>query len=346
MRSKRRNHGGSRFLAILRGVGLVLLWLVILAGLLWAGAALFIDLQSSWRLAVVGLYAAAVLGILILAPNRLVRVLGCIGAFAVVLAWWTLLLQPSETRDWQKDVDRTAWAEINGNAVTIHNLRNFTYRTETDYTPVWEERHYDLDQLTAADIFLTFWGSPWIAHPIVSFAFADGSHVAISVEVRKVTGQGYSSVLGFFKQYALIYIVSDERDVIRLRTNYRTGEEVYLYRTTAPPEAARSIFVSYLETVNALHEHPAFYNALTSNCTTNIRVHTLPFAKSPSRWDWRLLLNGKSDEYAYQYGRLAGDLPFDALKAQAHINDTARAADAAADFSDRIRAGRAGFPAP
>lgn len=340
----RRRRGARKLSVYLRWTGLTLLWLAILLALSWAGAALYIDMPAARGLSAAGLYAAAVLGILVLAPSRSLRILGCIAAFAAVLTWW-LLLQPSDTRDWQTDVDRTAWADIDGNAVTIHNVRNFDYRAETDYTPVWETRTYNLAQLDAIDIFIAYWGSPWIAHPILSFQFADSQHVAISVETRKVVGQDYSTVRGFFRQYELIYIVSDERDVIRLRTNYRADDEqVYLYRATASPEAARDVFLDYLRSVNALHEHPAFYNALTSNCTTNIRIHTSAAPGSLPPWDWRLLLNGKGDEYAYQHGRLAGNLPFDELKRGAHINDAARAANGSPDFSNLIRLGRAGFP--
>jgi hypothetical protein len=238
-------------------------------------------------------------------------------------------------------------AEIEGDHVTIHNVRNFEYRTETDYTPQWETRSYDLSQIRGADLFITYWGSPWIAHPIVSFDFADGGHVAFSIESRKEVGEDYSAFKGFFRQYELIYIVADERDVIRLRTNYRVGEEVYLYRTTATADSARTVFLDYLRSANLLHAQPAFYNAATSNCTTNIRIHTKAAAGDKiTPWNWRLLLNGKADAFAYGHGRFVGDLPFPALKAQAHINETARAADSAADFSARIRQGRIGFAPP
>ncbi|MBL8708341.1 MAG: DUF4105 domain-containing protein [Rhodospirillaceae bacterium] len=265
-----------------------------------------------------------------------------LGAVCVII-WW-LTLQPSNERAWQPDVARTASATVDGDFVTIRNFRNFDYRTETDFTERWETRIFDLNRLVAADIFITFWGSPWIAHPIISFAFDDGQHVAFSIETRKEVGETYSALRGFFRQYELIYIAADERDLIRLRTNYRVGEEVYLYRTTASAAEARRVFLDYLKSMNALHEAPAFYNAITSNCTTNIRIHTAAAERAAlPAWDWRLLLNGKGDEYAYEHGRLAGDLPFAELKLQAHINDAARAADQAADFSRQIRLGRAGF---
>ncbi|HEV8388700.1 MAG TPA: DUF4105 domain-containing protein, partial [Dongiaceae bacterium] len=310
----------------------------------WAVAALYIDLPiADVGLPAAVVYLATIVAALVLIPGSLRKAIACVFGFLAALAWW-LSLVPSNDRDWQGDVAQTPWAEIDGDKVTIHNIRNFDYRTETDYTPHWETRGYDLKDIRGADLFITFWGSPWIAHPIVSFQFGDGGHIAFSVETRKEVGEEYSALRGFFRQYELIYIIGDERDLIRVRTNYRIGEEVYLYRTTAPPEAARAIFLSYLESANDLHEKPAFYNAITSNCTTNIRIHTKAIAgANAAPWNWRLLLNGKGDEFAYEHGRLAGNLPFDQLKRQAHINDAARAADQSEQFSTLIREGRAGF---
>ena len=331
-------------LGFLRIIGLGLIWLLLAGLTAWAAAALYVDfpLQGAGLAATV-VYLALVAACFTLLSGQRRKILACAVLFLLVLGWWWTL-QPSNARDWQGDVAQTPWAEIDGDKVTIHNVRNFDYRTETDYTPNWETRTYDLKDVRGADIFLTFWGSPWIAHPIISFQFGDHDHLAFSVETRKEVGEEYSAFRGFFRQYELVYIIADERDVIRLRTNYRTGEEVYLYRSIATPETARAVFLDYLRGANDLARDPAFYNAITSNCTTNIRIHTKAVAGAKAApWDWRLLLNGKSDEFAYQQGRLVGDLPFDQLKAQAHINEAARAADAAADFSDLIRVGRVGF---
>jgi hypothetical protein len=209
-----------------------------------------------------------------------------------------------------------------------------------------ETRTFDISAINGLDLFLTYWGSPWIAHPIVSFSFADGTRVAMSVETRKEVGETYSAIRGFFRYYELIYIISDERDLVRLRTNYRTGEEVYLYHTRATPKLAQAIFLAYLRKANSLRDKPEWYNALTDNCTNNIAAHVRE--ADPDlipRWEWRLLLNGKSDEWLYQHGYLAADLPFAELKARAHINSAARAAKDAPDFSQRIREGRPGLTA-
>ncbi|MDY0873605.1 Lnb N-terminal periplasmic domain-containing protein [Dongia rigui] len=327
-------------------LGLIFLWIAIVAGACWSFAALAVDMPNPpLRIGASCLLALTLGGIVWRARSGWVKAATAVLPLLLVLAWW-IGLSPSNDRVWQADVAQLATADIAGDIITIHNLRNAEYRTETDYTPHWETRRYDLRQLQGIDLFITYWGSPWIAHPILSFDFGAGGHLAISVETRKEVGEDYSALLGFFRQYELIYVLADERDLIRLRTNYRVGETVYLYHTTATPEAARAVLTSYLQTVNAMARQPVWYNALTSNCTTGIRIHTAGIgAAGTADWNWRLLLNGKADEYAYVHGRIAGDLPFDALKAQAAINAVARTADGAADFSTIIRRNRAGFAA-
>jgi Domain of unknown function (DUF4105) len=244
-------------------------------------------------------------------------------------------LKPSNDRDWQQDVAETAWAEINGDEVTVHNVRNCDYRTETDFTPHWETRTVRLSGITGMDVAINYWGSPWIAHPIVSFQFADALPLCFSIETRKTIGQQYSTLEGFYRQYTLIYVVADERDCIRLRTNYR-HEDVYLYHTLASPAQARERFREYINTVNALHENPRWYNAVTHNCTTSIRTQRAAKLRKP--WDWRILLNGKADEMLYQDHAVAtGGLSFTELKQRSLINERARAADQNPDFSRVIR---------
>jgi hypothetical protein len=265
--------------------------------------------------------------------------------FLLVALWW-FSLEPSNDRNWQPDNAKTSHATIRGDQVTIYDVRNCDYRTEEDYTCIWETRAYNLSSLRSADVFITWWGSPWIAHPIVSFDFGEQGRVAMSIETRDVVGQGYSAVRGFFRQYALTYIASDERDIVRLRTNYRKDEEVYLFRTAISPSLARGIFLEYMGRANELHEHPEWYNALTNNCTTNIAVSAADAQHKRTRLDWRILLNGKMDEMMYERGALVTDgLTMPELKAQAHINAAAKAAGGSPDFSTLVRAGRVGFTA-
>ena len=328
----------------LRWIAFGLLTVIALFLTVWATAAIYFDAPVPFLpTAAAILYFVLVLFSLIFFRKSYKGLLVAFLGFAVVAFWW-LSLKPANHRNWQPDNAETAYADINGDQVAIHNFRNCDYRTETDYTCSWETRSYNLANLRGADIFITWWGSPWIAHPIVSFDFGDQGHVAMSIETRDVVGQNYSAIRGFFRQYMLTYIAADERDVIRLRTNYRKDEEVYLFRTTVTPRMARKIFLEYLQRANQLHAQPEWYNALTNNCTTNIAVSASEAQNVRTRFDWRILLNGKGDEMMYQrHSLVTGGLTLPALKEQAHINPAARAAGDSPDFSRIIREGRVGF---
>ena len=218
----------------------LVLWGVVLGGVAWGAAALWFDGPASRPLAgaLAAAYALASLVLFVKVRPRGRACAAVVVLFAVVLGWW-LSLEPSNGRNWQRDVARLPVADIQGDTVTIRNVRNFDYRSETDYTERWETRTYDLSRLQGLDLFLIYWGSPSIAHTILSWQFDDGPPLAISIETRKEEGENYSAARGFFRQYELYYVVADEDDVARLRTNYR-NEDVYLYRLRTPPARARA----------------------------------------------------------------------------------------------------------
>jgi uncharacterized protein DUF4105 len=256
--------------------------------------------------------------------------------FALVLAWFRSPV-PAQVADWQPNVAEPARAELVGDRLTVYNVRNFEYRSETDYTPRWETRRYDLSKLEGLDMFFSHWAGPAIAHTIMSWSFSDGRYLAISIETRNRVGQGYSAVAGFFRQFPIYYVVADERDVIRLRTNYR-GEHVWLYRLQTPDNVPRSLLLDYLESVNQLARQPAWYNALTDNCTTTIRRHVRHLNPDGNPFSWQLLANGYLPELLYEQGRLDTSRPFDELREASNIDARANAAPFE-DFSDAIRAG-------
>lgn len=305
----------------------------------WMTLALYffpIELPSWLRAGLAALVpVGAVLGVARVRPLRRLAAL-ILAAFAVVLAAW-LAVPPSNERDWQPDVATLPYADIRGDRVVVHNVRNVEYRTETDYTVRLEDRELDLSRLRSLDLFLIHWGSPWIAHTIMSFGFEGDQYLAMSIETRKEKGEAYSALRGFFRQYELIYIAADERDVVRLRTNYR-GEDVDVYRLDAPPEGARELLLGYLHAVNRLHDQPEWYNALTQNCTTTIQHLARPYERR-SWWSWKLFLNGYLDELAYEIGAIDRSMPFPELKARSLVNERAKAADDDPRFSVRIRAG-------
>lgn len=323
----------------LSGIAWALAWLIALGCAAWAFGALHYDfpvLQS----AVAWGFVVAVIAALIFPRGAWRKLAAVFAAFALVLAWW-LTLRPSNEGNWQPDVAQLAWAQINGDEVTFHNVRNCDYRTETDYTARWETRTVRISQITGIDMAIDYWGSPWMAHPIVSFQFADVAPLCFSIETRKKVGQTYSAIGGLYRQFELIYIVADERDVIRVRTNYR-HEDIYLYRITVTPAQARERFHEYLRSLNQIRDHPRWYNAITTNCTTTIRDQHPAAERIP--WDWRILLNGKGDELMYERHTIAtAGLPFAELKQRALIDTAAQAANDAPDFSRRIREGRPGM---
>src|ERR1700722_849617 len=327
-------------------LGFLWFWLAILT--LWALAALYFDLSPS-RLPLLTpiVYLAIILTLLWMAKSHLTKMAICLGGFLLVLFCW-LSLKPTNDRTWQQNDSQTPWAAIDGDRFTIHNFRNCIYHTETDYTCEWLTKTVYLSQLRGIDVFITYWGSPWIAHPIVSFQFGDNDHVAASIETRNQVGQGYSAIRGFFRQYELLYIFADERDVVRLRSNYRHGEDVYLFHTTAGPAWSRQLFMQYIQEANKLRDHPKWYNAATDNCTTNIFTQMAATGHLPagsSLHDWWILLNGRGTEILYRNGNFAGNLPFPELMKKAYINPVARAVNDSPDFSRIIRENRPGFEA-
>ena len=328
-----------RILAIL---GLIVAGLAIAVVTGWGALVLFYLAPGSQAVRTTLAWSFAALGLVTvgaLAARRARRLTLAVFAAAVglVLGAW-VSPTPSNDRDWQPEVAVLPHATIKGDLVTVHNIRNFDYRTETDFTPAYYDRTFDLRRLDRVDLVAVYWMGPAIAHIFLSFGFGD-EHLPVSIEVRKTRATEYSTIAGFFRQYELIYIVADERDVIRVRTNYRKSppEEVYMFRAVAPIENGRRTFLDYMRDINALKERPRFYNTLTTNCTTMIFAHT---TANPGHvpLSWKILLSGYAPEYVYARGRLDRRLPFAELKRRGHVNGLAQAADKAPDFSRRIRA--------
>jgi hypothetical protein len=302
----------------------------------WGALALWLDGPASRPLA--GLVGAAFVAALAL-PLVRVRPAGRGFAasalvFLALVGWWHSL-RPSNERDWQPDVARTPTAERSSSRVTLRDVRAFHYRGENDFDPRRETRAIDLDDVIGLDLFLSFWGPTLYAHTILSFQLASGPPLAVSIETRKEKGESYSALRGFFRQYELVYVIADERDVVGLRARFR-GETVRLYRLTTPPAAARALLEQYLLEANALAHEPAWCNALTLNCTTALWQNVRAIAPG-SRFDWRLLANGRLDDLAYERGTLDRRVPLLELRARADVSERARDCYERDDFSRCLR---------
>lgn len=303
---------------------------------LWGGLALWFQLPALRFLAVAAWGVGAVVTLVLWWRRRDARVaLPWLAAMVALMAWWSTL-QPTHNRVWADDVSRMVTGRVQGSVVTLDQVRDFDWRSDTDYTQRWEARSYDLDRLRSVDVAMSYWMGPAIAHTLVSFGFDDGRYLTFSIEIRKERGESFNAVTGFFKGFETVLIAADERDILRVRTNVR-GEDMYLYRLKMSPQAMRSLFLAYLDEGAKLKREPRFYNTLTANCTTIIfemarRIDPgLPL-------DWRLLASGYLDRYLFDIGALAGGRDFEALRRNAHITERARAAGKAEDFSARIRA--------
>ncbi|WP_447920386.1 Lnb N-terminal periplasmic domain-containing protein [Achromobacter aegrifaciens] len=319
--------------------------LAIVAGAAWGAPALWFQSPYSGRARAVlptawlALAAAALIGLFIGQPLPA----WLFGALLLaLLAWWRLGVRPSNERPWMPEVARQTQGAVEGDIVTLNNVRNFDWHSRTDYDIRWETRSYDLSRLESVDLALSYWGRPAIAHAMVSFGFGDGQHVVFSVEIRRKLHDVFSEVGGFFRQYELAVLASTEEDSLRVRTNVR-GEEGYLYRVHMPEGAARKLFLSYVETATRLVRKPRFYNTLTGNCITIVYrladqiVPGLPL-------DYRLLLSGYLPEYLYRLDALEGADSLQAYRQAGHYTQRARATVDAAEFSRNIRRGVPGVP--
>jgi hypothetical protein len=306
----------------------------------WAALALWYQVPGgqALRALTLGLWLAFSVAILFALwhGRATLSLLAFAAAFAAILFWWQRI-PPSNDRIWSDDVAQMTTGTISGNQVTLHNVRNFEWRSNTDFTQRWETRVYDLDRLISADMIMSYWTGPAIAHMLISFGFSDGQHVAFSVEVRRDKRDRYSEIGGFFKEFELSIIAADERDVIAVRTNVR-GEDDYLYRLRMPLSAMRSLFVGYIGEANSLISAPRFYNTITVNCTTLV-YHMMKRIIGYLPLDYRILLTGYLPSYVHKIGGLDQRYSLPELRKLGRITDRAKQSGRSDTFSEDIRRG-------
>jgi hypothetical protein len=318
--------------------------LVVLPIGLWGTLALWFRIPGpEW----VRCLAAALFGLLALAAltriwsARRWPALGLLAlAFAGLLTWWSTI-KPPAVADWSPDVARQVTGSLDGDILTLNNVRDFDWTSRTEAREQWVTERYDLSKLRELDLFLAYWSGPIMTHPILSFGFDDGRWIAWSVEVRALRGGEFSPVADLFRNSPLVVIASEEHDVVRLRSNIRE-EDVQLYRLNTPPEVARALLLQYVEESNALAAEPRFYNSLLTNCTTAV-VKLIRAAGGHMPFDWRLIVNGFLPSYLHDRGAVDTRLTLDELIARARISARAREADHSPDFSRLIREG---IPSP
>ncbi|NVK13562.1 MAG: DUF4105 domain-containing protein [Rhodobacteraceae bacterium] len=257
-------------------------------------------------------------------------------ALAAVILWWSTLTPPAD-RNWSPDVARQVTGTVEGDILTLENVRNFSWETPEDFAEAWETRSYDLTKLQSTDLFMSYWAGPQMAHMIVSFGFEGGDHIAWSVEVRRQLGGGFSPIADLFKSNTLVLIAADERDLVGTRTNAR-GEDVQLFRIGVSPDTGRNLLLKYVEAANSLAARPQWYNSLTTNCTTVVMDLIRSFADEVPL-DWRVLANGYLPEFAWEQGVLDQSRSVEDLRALGSITPIAQAHGVGPDYSAMIREG-------
>jgi hypothetical protein len=306
---------------------------------LWGSLALYFraPFGEGARIAAGCVFALAMLAAaFLIARRKWKRALAPLALAPVVLVWWQTLV-PSNDRDWALDVSRPAITKVMGDKLTVENVRNFEWRTETDFTPRWETRTYDLSKLNEVDLFASYWAGEDIAHILVGFGFSDNQRLVWSIELRRTKTQTYSALASFFKQSELVFLAADERDIIRLRTNVR-GENVRMFPLRLKPQVARRLLLEYAEMANNYALNPRWYNTITANCTT--MVFRIARALNPlAPFDWRVLLSGHFPELVYDHGGIDNSIPFAQWRQKAQIDKAAQAADQldSVAFSKAIR---------
>ena len=256
-------------------------------------------------------------------------------ALALLLAW-SGSISASNDKNWAADVVHGITGIVDGDRLSVRNVRNFSWRTEAEYSERWEQRTYDLSKLRSLDLFFVYWTGPSIAHTIMSFGFDDGRYLDFSIELRRTQNDQYSALAGFFKTHELIYIGADERDLMTLRKV--RNENIQLYRLRTTPERTRALLVEYIKQANDLAAHPRFYNTITTNCTTAI-FDMMRAVTSSIPFDWRIILTGHLPSYLYEHGAVDTRISLEELRRRADVTSQVEAELSEAEFSSRLREG-------
>ena len=306
----------------------------------WSALALWFRLPAPEGVRALAAGLFVVLGLAAIAALFLRRSLIGLIVFALVfggvLVWWSAIKPPADG-DWAPDVARQTTGTIEGDILTLSDVRDFDWRADEDFTERWSKRSYDLSKLKTLDLFLAYWAGPEMAHVMMSFGFENGDYLTWSVEVRREKSGEFSPIADAFKSHTLIYLATTERDSVRLRSNVR-GEDVRLYRLNTPPENARALLLEYALQSTALAAQPKWYNSITANCATVV-FKIVRAAGGTFPLDWRLVVNGFLPGYLYDHRVVVTTMPLSELMERARINAQAKAADQSPDFSQAIRVG-------
>lgn len=315
-------------------MGAFLFWVAMPLGSLWAATALWVQFpQTRWL--VMPAFLALVMLIIWL---RLTSSWGWLplACAALLIGGWYASLMPRQDRNWAPDVQRIVKGRVEGDILTVDNIRDFRWETATlAHQQNWQSRQIDLRKLEGADMITSVWDNPLIAHLLVSFRFKDEAPLTLSVEIRREAGEEFSALGGFFRQFEQSLIAATEEDILAWRAGPR-GEEVRLYPLSLRPKQLRPVLEGFIALGNDLNQDAQWYNTVTANCTTV--VWNLSKAIGPKLpLDISLLASGKLPEYLESFGALAGTGDVETKRARALISLDGTEGLTGQDFSQAIR---------
>lgn len=325
---------------LLKWLFLLVLFPIVAYATLWGTLALWYKLPGPDLVGTIGAGCFGVFGIAtLIAFFRPVR-WRWLAVFAVALVginmWWNTLVPPIDA-NWSPEVARQATGTIDGDILTLDNVRAFNWRTADDYDPQWVTKSYDLSQITSVDMFLSYWGGPSMAHFMLSFGFANGEYLTWSNEVRRQIGGSFSPVSDFFKAHPIVVIAAEEQDVVGLRSNIRK-ERVQIFPLRSKPENRRKLIEAYVAAANEIAQKPHWFNSVFTNCSrTAILLARHVGIKLPM--DYRVIVNGYFPELLYERGSLNADVSLQELYELGVIDARAMAEGLTDNYSAAIREG-------
>ena len=261
---------------------------------------------------------------------------GLVLVFILPMIVW-FFKRPSNHRDWSPDQAILSYADIAGQSVKIHNIRNFQYRSEHDYNTEYYDKDFDLNKIKSLEYVIDpFSKKIGAAHTFLTFGFENDGHVAISIEIRKKKGDSFSPWRGLFRSFEIMYVIADERDVIKLRTNFRK-DEVYLFPVKASPQEIRALFLDILKRVNQLKEKPEFYNTVLNSCAVNVVAHVNRVTKRKIPWSFKIFFPAYSDRFIYDLGLIDTHLSFEEARKKYYVSKRGQNCGDDEDFSKKIR---------